>query len=96
MKNLKKKRSEYMKSLNPEEQGRRSKKGWDNSTIERYIERCNIAAENWTEERRENQSVKLKEYYKNNPEEISQRTQLTWDSKSEEEREEFRKKNARS
>jgi len=85
-------KSEYMKSLSSEEQSRRSKKGWDNLTKTEYEKRCKINKDNWTKERKINKSKQMKNYFKNNPDEISARNKKRWDNISDADLESFKNK----
>jgi hypothetical protein len=87
-----KKRSESMKKLSSEEQGRRSKKGWDNLSEEQYEKRCEINKENWTDELKLIKSEQMKEYFKNNPNVASERGIKRYENMSEEERISFKNK----
>lgn len=88
---FKKHRSDYMKALSSEEQGRRSKLGWESGSEDDYKRRCKIAKERWTDERKSTKSIQQKEYCKNNRDKICKIAQDTWDNKTLEERESFRK-----
>jgi hypothetical protein len=87
-----KSKSDNMKSLSSDEQGRRSKKGWDNLTKLEYENRCRINKDNWTEERKLNKSKQMSEYFKNNPDEISARNKKRWDNISDNDLEAFKTK----
>lgn len=73
-------RSNYMKSLSSKEQSRRSKKGWDNLSNFDYINRCLINKNNWTEDRKAKKSAQMIEYFKNNPNEMFNRSTKMWNN----------------
>ena len=67
-----------MKSLSSEEQGRRSKKGWDSYSDEEYLKRCEINKMAWDEDRKRLKSEQMKSYFKDNPSEMSERMSRFW------------------
>lgn len=73
-------RSEHIKSLSSIERSRRSQLMWDNLTESQYIERCISNKNSWTSDRRNIKSKQMTEYFKNNPNEMSNRSSKMWDN----------------
>lgn len=82
----------HMKGLSSEEQGRRSKKGWDKLTEEEYKERCNKNKEIWTIDLKDWKSKNMKKYFEENPGESSRRVLLRYENMSNEEFDKFKDK----
>lgn len=57
-----------------------------------YNKRCQINKNNWTEERKQIKSKQMKDYFKNNPDEMTERSKKMWSSMSSEKRKEFKDK----
>jgi hypothetical protein len=82
-------RSKYMKSLSFEERSRRSKLAWVSLTDSEYFKRCEINSKNWTKSRKKEKSNQMIEYFKNNPDEMSNRSKRMWDNMDPTKKEEF-------
>lgn len=83
------KQSNHMKSLSSEEQSRRSKLGWDRLNDIEYEKRCEINKNNWTDERKSKKSKDMKDYFKNNPDEMSKRSSKMWNNMDPSKKKEF-------
>jgi hypothetical protein len=78
-----------MKSLSFEERSRRSKLAWVSLTDSEYFKRCEINSKNWTKSRKKEKSNQMIEYFKNNPDEMSNRSKRMWDNMDPTKKEEF-------
>lgn len=88
------KRSNHMKSLSTKEQSRRANIFWKNITDENYIKFCNKIKSYWTDEKKIEKSIQMKEYYLN-PDNIVKKqkeTQERWNLMSNDERLKFKEK----
>lgn len=87
-------KSEYMKSLTSDEQRRRSNIFWNNITDDEYKKFCSQMKEYWTEEKKIEKSIQMKEYYLNseNTEKKRIESKDKWDSRNEEYRKKFSEK----
>lgn len=88
------KRSNYMKNLSSDEQGRRSNIFWKNISDNEYLDFCNKIKDYWTEERKKEKSIQMLEYYSNleNIVKKSIESKNVWESRSDEERKLFSEK----
>lgn len=87
-------RSESMKKLSTEEQRRRANIFWENITDDEYLDFCNKIKDYWTDEKKDEKSIQMVEYY-SNPENVLKKSiesKNRWDSMSDKEREIFSKK----
>lgn len=87
-------KSESMKKLDSDEQRRRAYIFWNNITDEEYVNFCNKMKEHWTEEKRQDKSKQMNDYY-SNPENIEKKraeTQERWNSMSKEDKKKFNSK----
>lgn len=87
-------RSYHMSHNSFELQTERANEYWKNISNEEYEEFCNNMKDIWTDELKEWQSNNKIEYYKNhiNRKKLSNGLKQMWDSRSDEERDSFRKK----
>lgn len=88
------KRSKYMKNLSSEEQRRRANIFWENMSNDDYNKFCIEMKQYWTDERKQEKSNQMIEYYSNqgNIEKKSIESKSRWDSVSKEYREKFSQK----
>ncbi len=82
-------RSEQMKLLTSEERSRRSNLYWDNITTEQYETHCNSSKKYWTSDNKKTKSLNMKQYFLDNPDEMSNRMKLMHSKMSDDDRIKF-------
>jgi hypothetical protein len=87
-------RSNHMKGLSSQEQTRRCKIFWDKISDDEYLEFCEKMKSYWTEEKRKQKSIDMKEYYslENNIDKKREESLNTWATRDVNYRKRFKQK----